>query len=109
MILHITTEKDWAEAQKTGQYSHETLKTEGFIHCSKPEQILWVANRFYSGRQDLILLFIQVEKVTHEIKWENSEGGAELFPHIYGTLNVNAVLETKAFRANEEGKFTTLP
>lgn len=108
-ILHITTHDAWKKALQTGEYEHETLKIEGFIHCSKPSQILWVANQFYRGRRDLILLEILVDKVKNEMKWENSESGKDAFPHIYGTLNTDAVIRTHPFPPNADGNFDKNP
>ena len=48
-----------------------------------------VANRFYQGISDLVLLWIDPEKLTSEIRWENVDG--TLFPHIYGPINLDAV------------------
>ncbi|MCA9886638.1 MAG: DUF952 domain-containing protein, partial [Anaerolineae bacterium] len=58
MILHIAAVSDWEEAQVVGEYRLDTLETEGFIHCSTPQQVLGPANEFYRGRSDLVLLVI---------------------------------------------------
>ena len=93
LILHIAEREAWREAQAAGSYEADSLTSEGFIHCSKPEQISAVANRYYRGRTDLVLLYIESERVNAEIRYENLEGGEELFPHIYGPLNLDAVIE----------------
>lgn len=108
-LLHITTQAEWEKALRTGEYTHPSLESEGFIHCSKASQILWVANRFYRGNSNLILLQIDATKVKHTIKWENSEGGSELFPHIYGSLNTDAVTEVSPFPCAKNGEFLALP
>ena len=61
-LLHITTQAEWEKALRTGEYTHPSLESEGFIHCSKASQILWVANRFYRGNSNLILLQIDAKK-----------------------------------------------
>ncbi len=90
MIVHICQLGAWQAAQARGEYCPPSLDDEGFIHCSKPEQVLHVAKRFYRDVPDLILLWIDTEKVRPEIRWEEADG--EVFPHIYGALNTDAVV-----------------
>ena len=106
-IYHIALSTDWKKAKdNTDFYQCESLQTEGFIHCSTREQIIPVANRFYKGMEGLILLKIDDDKVEAEIKYENLEGGDELFPHIYGTLNLDAVIMESEFTPEADGYFT---
>ncbi|HEY9799129.1 MAG TPA: DUF952 domain-containing protein [Leptolyngbyaceae cyanobacterium] len=102
-IIHITKHQQWEEANNTGSYRAESLETEGFIHCSNATQINKVANRFFRNKTELVLLFIDADKVKAEIRYEMADG--ELFPHIYGELNVDAVYEVIAFEAGEDGLF----
>jgi uncharacterized protein (DUF952 family) len=105
IIHHITSKKDWEAAQKSGSYRGDTLDSQGFIHCSSDRQVAGVANRIFRDRKDLVVLGIDTERVKPEIKWENLEGGSDLFPHIYGALNLDAVVEVRAFTAGEDGVF----
>ena len=91
-IYHITTDIDWAVAQGSGAYTADSLATEGFIHCSDEEQYVDVANRLFRGRQDLVLLQIDTELVPSDIVYENLEGGAVHYPHVYGPIPVAAVV-----------------
>jgi uncharacterized protein (DUF952 family) len=109
IIFHITHPADWAQAQQQGQYTSGSLASEGFIHCSKPDQIINTANRFYAGQKDLLLLAIAPARVEAEIRFENLEGGSELFPHIYGPLNLDAVTAALPFEPDSDGGFTRLP
>ncbi|MBH8567120.1 DUF952 domain-containing protein [Nostoc sp. CENA67] len=103
-ILHITQRQQWEDAKFIGSYRADSLDTEGFIHCSKSTQIVKVANRFFFNQKDLVLLFIDSEKVQAEIRYEEAEIG-ELFPHIYGELNVDAVYEVINFESGKDGFF----
>ena len=105
MIYHITRKTDWETARHTGAYQGDTLATEGFIHCSNAEQVVTVANARFRGQPDLVLLCINPEQVGPKIVSENLEGGQTLFPHIYGPLNLDAVLEVVAFVPAENGLF----
>lgn len=107
LIVHICSSKAWEVAQKSGEYRAESLKQEGFIHCSRPDQVLSVANHLYRGTSDLLLLWIDPQKVKPEIRWEVV--GNEVFPHIYGALNTDAVLAALPFTPDNDGVFRQLP
>ena len=102
-ILHICSRKDWEQAQQKGEYRAASLASEGFIHCSTPAQVVKTANRFYLGQPDLVLLVIASNRVVAEIKYEAAD--ADLFPHIYGPINLDAVTETRKVVPNADGTF----
>ncbi|QLE40722.1 DUF952 domain-containing protein [Nostoc sp. C052] len=103
-ILHITKRQQWEQAKNLGKYRADSLESEGFIHCSKSTQILKVAKRFFHNQKELVLLFIDSDQVQAEIRDEPAEIG-ELFPHIYGELNIDAVYQVIDFEAGEDGLF----
>ena len=109
-IYHIATASDWARAQAAGEYTTSTLGTtlaeEGFIHCSAAEQVAGVANMVYQGLPDLLVLVIDTGRVRPEIRLEQLAGSGEPFPHIYGPLNVDAVVETRRFEPGPDGRFS---
>ncbi len=106
LILHATTREAWAAAQASGQYSVDSLAGQGFIHCSKVDQILRVANVFYAGQPGLILLVIDPGCLTSELRWDpGTDLATELFPHIYGPINLDAVVEVIDFEPAADGKF----
>ena len=108
MIYHITTRDAWKAAQASGEYEAESLQTEGFIHLSKKEQVLEVANRFYVGQQDLILLCVDPTQLRAPLRYEapnlHADDG-QLYPHLYGTLSVTAVQRVYDFPPNGDGTF----
>lgn len=107
-ILHISSRADWQSAQLAGSYKADSLRTQGFIHCSRPGQVLGVANsnNRFQGQDDLVLLCIDPGMVGAEIRYENLDGGDDLFPHIYGPLSLNAVIDILDFTRSDDGKFT---
>lgn len=106
-IVHICPQGDWRKAQSVGLYRTDSLESEGFIHCSRPDQTLAVLNRFYSGIPDLLLLWIDPQKVQTEIRWETVAGGE--FPHIYGPLNLDAVIAVNELNPDADGVYHRLP
>ena len=110
-IFHIAVASDWTDALAGGEYRRSTLGKSfdevGFIHCSRRDQVELVANAVYRGHPDLVLLVIDPAKVTIGIREENLDGGLDLFPHIYGPLNTDAVIEVLPFAAGADGRFAT--
>jgi len=105
-ILHLTTQTSWSTAQKAGVYTAESLTGEGFIHCSKVDQILRVANTVFGGQHGLVILVIDPIRLTSEIRLEpGTDLATELFPHIYGPINLDAVVHVLEFEPGADGKF----
>ncbi len=102
-IFHIATAEAWAAAQADGAYRGDTLAAEGFIHCSRAGQVADVANGYCAGRADLVLLRIERVRVISEVRDEPS--GGDLFPHIYGPLNLDAVETATPFAPDTAGRF----
>jgi uncharacterized protein (DUF952 family) len=109
MILHITSRTDWEAAQARGDYRLDTLATEGFIHCSTPEQVLGPANALYRGRRDLVLLVIDPARLAADLVYEDSHGAGETFPHVYGPINLDAVTRVIPFPPLPNGTFALPP
>jgi glutathione S-transferase len=101
MIYHIASTEDWERARSAGEYRTSTrgrtLEEEGFIHCSRASQVAGVADRFYRGVPDLVLLTIDERLVTSEVRYESVPGSDESFPHVYGPLDVDAVVSAEPF------------
>jgi uncharacterized protein (DUF952 family) len=111
-IYHITTHGEWQQAQTDGQYTTPSLQSEGFIHCSTSAQVLQVANAFYRDVPHLVLLCIEPEKLSTDLKWEapvhpsahaDAPSDSQLFPHVYGTINLDAVEAVVDFPQDENG------
>jgi uncharacterized protein (DUF952 family) len=90
-IYHIVLPEKWDEAVVDEFYEAESLATEGFIHCSFAEQIEGVLERYYSGAKRVVVLEIDPEKLTSRLVKEPSTNN-EIYPHIYGKINRDAVV-----------------
>jgi len=108
-IFHIARLSDWRAAQEANEYRVDSLASEGFIHCSTREQILRVANDLYACQRGLVLLFIDTGKLSSRLKWENPSLGEEPFPHVYGPINLEAVIKVEAFEPDPDGKWRQIP
>ncbi len=95
MIYHITTKPVWEEALMKGYYETDSLATEGFIHNSTLTQVPGVLARYYQNTPDLILLYIDETLLISPLKYELAPSVNEMFPHIFGPINLNAVVKTE--------------
>ena len=103
LIYHLTYKDAWESARPTGEYAAPSLAEEGFIHCSKDiPQLLKVAARLYPGETNLLVLDVELGKLTAPLKNEPSRSG-EIYPHIYGMLNVGAVVRERVLNVDAEG------
>lgn len=91
MIYRLAEAADWAAAQVTGRFASADLAAEGFIHFAERWQVQGVAARYYAGRAGLVLLTVDETKLEVPVKRENTSGGSELFPHVYGPVPLSAV------------------
>jgi uncharacterized protein (DUF952 family) len=103
VIFHICLPAAWAAAG-SGEYRSMSLDSEGFIHCSTPDQVVEVANYLFRGQRGLILLIIDPGRVISPIRYEDA-GNGKLYPHIYGPLNSSAVVAVEPFEPSADGTF----
>ncbi len=93
IIYHVTTAAEWKAAKEKGAYEATSLKTEGFIHCSEEHQVAGVLERYFSDQSNLVKLVIDTAKLTSRYIQEWSPSVTDTFPHIYGPINMDAVIE----------------
>jgi len=116
-IVHITTRLAWNDARDRGEYVTPGLKSEGFIHCSTYAQAVPVAEKYYKGQKGLVLLIIDSGRLAAGLKWEPPAEGApppgvpdgDMFPHIYGPINLDAVVEAVDFNPGPNNQFSLPP
>src|SRR5579859_2125247 len=110
-IYHITRSSDWRAAVVQGSYRlstrDRTLHEVGFIHCSHVHQVAGVANAIYHDERDLVVLVIDADRLDAPLRSEPAlvDGGGEVFPHIYGPLNLDAVVEVRPYPPLHDGSF----
>src|SRR6056297_846030 len=105
MILHIIKNKEWQSAKQTGSYKNKSLEEEGFIHCSDENQVCQVANTLYKDEEDILLLYIDENKLVSTVVNEDLYQLGEKYPHVYGPINLDAVVKTEPFLKDEKGDF----
>jgi uncharacterized protein (DUF952 family) len=108
LLVHICSSAEWSLAQARGNVLPASLASVGFIHLSTPGQVHLPANRLYRGRDDLVLLHIDSNRLDSPLRWEPgvaTDPQSMLFPHLYGPLPVRAVIDVTVYRPGSDGTF----
>ena len=102
MIYHMTDRDSWLSQISESTYSHKSLHKDGFIHCSTHNQVLDTFDQYFEGCKDLILLAVNPLKLSSQLKLEIVLPRDDLFPHIYGPINKDAIVLSREFGNREE-------
>jgi uncharacterized protein (DUF952 family) len=105
-IYHMIPAAQWAAVSNEPEYRAESLESEGFIHCTVGERnLLEVAERFYRHIPgNWLVLVLDPGRIRSEVRWELQPDGLA-YPHIYGPLNLDAVVEVRPFPRDAGGRF----
>jgi len=90
-LFHLVGRDEWALARAAGTYAPASLALEGFIHFSTAEQLAGSAARYFAGRGDLVVVTVDQERLAAPLRFDPV--GDEAFPHLYGPLNLDAVID----------------
>jgi uncharacterized protein (DUF952 family) len=104
LIYKILRKAEWAAAQAAGELAGSAVDlADGFIHFSTGFQVVETAERHFAGAADLILLTVTTEGLETSLRWEPSRGG-DLFPHLYGVLALNQILQVQPLPLPPNGR-----
>lgn len=99
----------WRDAQRDGVFRGAPVDlADGFIHFSTADQVAETAARHFVGQGDLLLVQVDGDRLGDALKWEPSRGGA-LFPHLYGPLDLAAVISTGPLPLGADGRHVFPP
>jgi uncharacterized protein (DUF952 family) len=108
-IYHLAPAARWQNWPTGAPYLPAEYEADGFIHCTAGDELmLRVANTFYRAAPgDFALLVIDTARLTSPLKWEEPVGDplAPQFPHIYGSINREAIVEVRAVHRAGDGTF----
>ncbi len=91
-VYKICPRTAWREAEAAGLFRGAAIDLQdGYIHFSAAEQVAETAGKHFAGQADLLLVAVDAQSLGEALRWEVSRGGA-LFPHLYDTLSLEAVL-----------------
>lgn len=94
---------EWVAALGQAAYAGSALDLkDGYIHLSTGAQLAETARRHYAGREDLVLVAVDLDRTGDALKWEPSRGG-DLFPHLYGPLTTDLASDERRLSVDAEG------
>lgn len=104
IAYHLAPTETWERQRASGSYTPEAFGQDGFIHATNGlERLRWVANEFYTGdARPQTVLVLDVKSLASPMRYDDD---AELFPHIYGPLNADAVIAELPVRRGEGGSY----
>jgi len=100
IIYHVTTKEEWQKAIEQNFYEAASLAAEGFIHCSTEQQVNGVLGRYFKGKTNLVKLTIATSELTSKLQYDFSPSVGESFPHVYGSINIDAIINVEAVNIN---------
>ena len=109
IIFHLAPADRWKAWPANEPYVPAEYAADGFVHCTEGEELmLHVANTIYRETQgEFVLLVIAVERLIAPVRWEHPAGDnlAPLFPHVYGPINPEAIIEIRRVMRDIDGAF----
>lgn len=102
-IYKICPASAWREAERQGVYRGSADDArDGFIHFSLATQVADTARKHFFGQTGLFLIEVDADALDGALRWERSRND-ELFPHLYGELDLGAVTAVLDLRARSDG------
>ncbi|HEU4349415.1 MAG TPA: DUF952 domain-containing protein [Actinoplanes sp.] len=111
MIYHFCPRADWETAVAAGRYTADSLAVQRFIHCSPRGHLHVSATERARGRTDLVVLAIDEAVLGDALVWEEGDPphpDGTLFPHVYGSIPVGAVITVRELVPEPDGSFPPL-
>jgi Uncharacterized protein conserved in bacteria len=102
-LLHVAERTAWEAARASGPYAPAAFEAEGFVHLCRPAQLPGVLERYYRDREDLLLLELDASALEAEVRFEDTTGRGEPFPHLYGPIPLAAVRAVRGIRTDAAG------
>jgi uncharacterized protein (DUF952 family) len=103
LIYKIASASLWRKAQDEGGFDGAPVDIAGgCIHFSTAEQVEATAAKYFSGKNDLLLIAVDTKRLGDGLRFEPSRGGV-LFPHLYSALPLDAVVWAKPLPLRPDG------
>ena len=101
-IFKIIDVDEWQKIKQLKIYSGSTKDIEdGYIHFSGEDQVKGTLEKYYSKKENLILLKVETLKLDHLI-WEQASDG-NMFPHLYSSLDLSNVVDEFEIKLANDG------
>lgn len=102
-LYKVISSDDWRAAETQGEFTGVGIDLDdGFIHLSSQSQVVETVGRYFAGQEGLLLVAVDASKLGDTLRWEPSRNG-DLFPHVYGSISMEAVIRTDKLPVNRDG------
>ena len=111
LLVHLCSTDEWDQARSAGELCPDSLGEVGFVHLSAQRQVHLPANRLFPGHVDLVLLYVDPDRLGAPVRWEPGvpdDPESMLFPHLYGPLPADAVIAVRPYEPGSDGRFEPL-
>eukprot|EP01119_Soliformovum_irregulare_P009144 TRINITY_DN22303_c0_g1_i1.p1 TRINITY_DN22303_c0_g1~~TRINITY_DN22303_c0_g1_i1.p1 ORF type:complete len:124 (-),score=21.96 TRINITY_DN22303_c0_g1_i1:70-441(-) len=107
IVYRLAVRSDWEEAQKIGKYIGTQVDFDsGFLHLSTAATCRKTGQLYYKDVDNVVLLAVELSKVKDRVQWDPAKGRDNvLFPHIYGVLNTDAIINVYPLSRDAQGEF----
>ena len=103
LAYKLVDRSEWEAALACGTYAGSAVDlADGYIHMSMAAQLAETARRHYAGRDDLVLLAVDLRALGDALRWEASRGG-DLFPHLYAPLPTACTSDARRLSVDAKG------
>ncbi|RDE06537.1 DUF952 domain-containing protein [Sphingomonas aracearum] len=103
LAYKVLTAEQVAELE-TGNFAGAPVDREdGYIHLSTHKQLTGTVDKHFAGQSDLWVAAVDLEALEDKVRWEESRGD-QLFPHLYGTLPLDAVVAYSPLEREDDGQ-----
>jgi uncharacterized protein (DUF952 family) len=104
LTYHLVPREEWLASDPSGPYVPAAFAADGFVHCTDgASEVAATANRYFvSFTGDLLLLTIDLARVSAPVKYEDS---ARIYPHVYGPIERDAIVEVRTMRREAHGSY----
>ena len=103
-LYKVVSAEVWRRAEAEGLFRGAGIDLQdGFIHLSSPDQVVETVEKHFAGQENLLLVTIDGDKLGQALRWEPSRGG-DLFPHVYGEIRFDAVVQVDLLPTGDDGK-----
>ena len=105
-LLHLVPAAEF-DAADDAPYAPPSLASEGFVHCSTPDQVAGTARLLFAGTADLLLLVIDPRRLGDvPVRWEDTYGIGRTFPHVHGPVPRAAIVEVRPYPPGRGGRWS---
>ena len=102
-VYKIVAADLWQAAEDSGVFGGAGIDlNDGFIHLSTGAQARRTAQLYFAGQDNLVLVAADGASLGEALRYEPSRDG-DLFPHLYGSLPLTAVLSVRPLPLGADG------